>query len=113
MLSEKNITRSSCMIFIAKNICVSLQPENILLSRDNKIKIGDFGLATSGIDDLFVTRTENRGTRSYMAPEQVILFTSNLSACIGSSYWVSNLKLKRFKTRFRNLDKDLRFGLWD
>ncbi|KAJ6664757.1 hypothetical protein lerEdw1_006330 [Lerista edwardsae] len=48
-----------------------LKPENILLSRENKIKIGDFGLATSGIDYVFDARTENRGTKSYMAPEQV------------------------------------------
>ncbi|XP_061480709.1 interferon-induced, double-stranded RNA-activated protein kinase isoform X2 [Rhineura floridana] len=48
-----------------------LKPINIFISRDNKIKIGDFGLVTSGVDDLSVQRTQNRGTVSYMAPEQV------------------------------------------
>ncbi|NXE63129.1 E2AK2 kinase, partial [Calcarius ornatus] len=44
-----------------------LKPQNIFISHDNKIKIGDFGLVTSVT---FETLTENRGTRSYMAPEQ-------------------------------------------
>ncbi|NWY27055.1 E2AK2 kinase, partial [Pheucticus melanocephalus] len=43
-----------------------LKPQNIFISHD-KIKIGDFGLVTSVA---FETLTENRGTRSYMAPEQ-------------------------------------------
>ncbi|XP_058656760.1 interferon-induced, double-stranded RNA-activated protein kinase [Ammospiza nelsoni] len=45
-----------------------LKPQNIFISHDNKIKIGDFGLVTSVA---FETLTENRGTRSYMAPEQI------------------------------------------
>ncbi|XP_039574988.1 interferon-induced, double-stranded RNA-activated protein kinase isoform X1 [Passer montanus] len=44
-----------------------LKPQNIFISHDNKIKIGDFGLVTSVA---FETLTENRGTKSYMAPEQ-------------------------------------------
>ncbi|NWI93708.1 E2AK2 kinase, partial [Pitta sordida] len=44
-----------------------LKPPNIFISHDDKIKIGDFGLVTSVAYD---TQTENRGTRSYMAPEQ-------------------------------------------
>ncbi|NXQ17220.1 E2AK2 kinase, partial [Peucedramus taeniatus] len=44
-----------------------LKPQNIFISHDNKIKIGDFGLLTSVA---FETLTENRGTKSYMAPEQ-------------------------------------------
>ncbi|NWH90282.1 E2AK2 kinase, partial [Aegithalos caudatus] len=44
-----------------------LKPQNILISRDDKIKIGDFGLLTSVTFD---TLTEERGTKSYMAPEQ-------------------------------------------
>ncbi|XP_041333111.1 interferon-induced, double-stranded RNA-activated protein kinase [Pyrgilauda ruficollis] len=44
-----------------------LKPQNIFISHDNKIKIGDFGLVTSVT---FETLTENRGTKSYMAPEQ-------------------------------------------
>ncbi|NXO85574.1 E2AK2 kinase, partial [Sitta europaea] len=43
-----------------------LKPQNIFLSHD-KIKIGDFGLVTSVA---FETLTEDRGTKSYMAPEQ-------------------------------------------
>ncbi|XP_063007922.1 interferon-induced, double-stranded RNA-activated protein kinase isoform X2 [Melospiza melodia melodia] len=45
-----------------------LKPQNVFISHDNKIKIGDFGLVTSVA---FETLTENRGTRSYMAPEQI------------------------------------------
>ncbi|NXO02767.1 E2AK2 kinase, partial [Rhinopomastus cyanomelas] len=44
-----------------------LKPQNIFISCEDKIKIGDFGLVTSV---QYVTRTENRGTKSYMAPEQ-------------------------------------------
>ncbi|NXO08703.1 E2AK2 kinase, partial [Oriolus oriolus] len=44
-----------------------LKPQNIFISHDDKIKIGDFGLVTS---EAFETLTEDRGTKSYMAPEQ-------------------------------------------
>ncbi|XP_060115297.1 interferon-induced, double-stranded RNA-activated protein kinase [Heteronotia binoei] len=47
-----------------------LKPLNILISKEDKIKISDFGLVTTCIDDPSVQRTENRGTKSYMAPEQ-------------------------------------------
>ncbi|XP_010085226.1 PREDICTED: interferon-induced, double-stranded RNA-activated protein kinase [Pterocles gutturalis] len=45
-----------------------LKPQNIFISREDKVKIGDFGLVTSAA---YETLTENRGTKSYMAPEQV------------------------------------------
>ncbi|KAM8809825.1 interferon-induced, double-stranded RNA-activated protein kinase [Eudromia elegans] len=44
-----------------------LKPQNIFISNEDKIKIGDFGLVTS---ELYNPLTENRGTKSYMAPEQ-------------------------------------------
>ncbi|KAM6433426.1 interferon-induced, double-stranded RNA-activated protein kinase [Rhynochetos jubatus] len=44
-----------------------LKPQNIFISHEDKIKIGDFGLVTSVT---YETLTENRGTKSYMAPEQ-------------------------------------------
>ncbi|KAL8185749.1 UNVERIFIED_CONTAM: hypothetical protein K2H54_057523 [Gekko kuhli] len=47
-----------------------LKPLNILISKEDKIKISDFGLVTTCVDDPSVQRTENRGTKSYMAPEQ-------------------------------------------
>ncbi|XP_035747909.1 interferon-induced, double-stranded RNA-activated protein kinase isoform X2 [Egretta garzetta] len=45
-----------------------LKPQNIFISHEDKIKIGDFGLVTSAVCG---TLTENTGTSSYMAPEQV------------------------------------------
>ncbi|KAM6407266.1 interferon-induced, double-stranded RNA-activated protein kinase isoform 2-T3 [Pluvialis apricaria] len=45
-----------------------LKPQNIFISHDDKIKIGDFGLVTS-VE--YGTLTRNRGTESYMAPEQI------------------------------------------
>ncbi|NXP15495.1 E2AK2 kinase, partial [Thinocorus orbignyianus] len=44
-----------------------LKPQNIFLSHEDKIKIGDFGLVTSVA---YETLTRNRGTQLYMAPEQ-------------------------------------------
>ncbi|XP_010144424.1 PREDICTED: interferon-induced, double-stranded RNA-activated protein kinase, partial [Buceros rhinoceros silvestris] len=44
-----------------------LKPQNIFISREDKIKIGDFGLVTSVERE---TLTKDRGTSSYMAPEQ-------------------------------------------
>ncbi|KAM6083927.1 interferon-induced, double-stranded RNA-activated protein kinase isoform 2-T2 [Theristicus caerulescens] len=44
-----------------------LKPQNIFISDEDKIKIGDFGLVTSVMNE---TLTENRGTKTYMAPEQ-------------------------------------------
>ncbi|NXL40978.1 E2AK2 kinase, partial [Podilymbus podiceps] len=44
-----------------------LKPQNIFISHEDKIKIGDFGLVTSVA---YETLTENRGTKCYMAPEQ-------------------------------------------
>ncbi|NXN47961.1 E2AK2 kinase, partial [Rhinoptilus africanus] len=44
-----------------------LKPQNIFVSHEDKIKIGDFGLVTSVA---YGTLTRNRGTESYMAPEQ-------------------------------------------
>ncbi|XP_053920166.1 interferon-induced, double-stranded RNA-activated protein kinase isoform X2 [Cuculus canorus] len=44
-----------------------LKPQNIFISHEDKIKIGDFGLVTSLA---YGTLSKNRGTESYMAPEQ-------------------------------------------
>ncbi|XP_041106770.1 interferon-induced, double-stranded RNA-activated protein kinase-like isoform X2 [Polyodon spathula] len=50
-----------------------LKPRNIFLNEDDKIKIGDFGLATEIIDENngnSIQRTKRTGTMSYMSPEQ-------------------------------------------
>ncbi|KAM3854222.1 interferon-induced, double-stranded RNA-activated protein kinase isoform 1-T2 [Vipera latastei] len=47
-----------------------LKPLNIFFHSENHIKIGDFGLATSGVNDTSIQRTTNKGTLRYMAPEQ-------------------------------------------
>ncbi|KAJ0066726.1 hypothetical protein NL108_002309 [Boleophthalmus pectinirostris] len=48
-----------------------LKPENIFFGHDGKVRIGDFGLVTQDNNDgEIVERTEEQGTRNYMAPEQ-------------------------------------------
>ena len=43
-----------------------IKPENLLLDREGRLKIADFGIASSGGD----SGTEKAGTPAYMAPEQ-------------------------------------------
>ncbi len=54
---------------------LSFQPDNILFA-DGKVKIGDLGLVAgqTGQNGDPIERS-NRGTRSYMSPEQVEIIT--------------------------------------
>ncbi|XP_061693979.1 interferon-induced, double-stranded RNA-activated protein kinase isoform X2 [Syngnathoides biaculeatus] len=55
-------------IHAKKLIHRDLKPANILLGLDETVKIGDFGLVTDA--NVSQDRSINKGTRSYMAPEQ-------------------------------------------
>uniref|UniRef100_A0A671VHZ6 non-specific serine/threonine protein kinase n=1 Tax=Sparus aurata TaxID=8175 RepID=A0A671VHZ6_SPAAU len=59
-------------IHAKKHIHRDLKPDNILFGMEGEVKIGDFGLVTRDDDDdsALMERTGQRGTTSYMAPEQ-------------------------------------------
>ncbi len=52
-----------------------IKPDNFLVSEEGAVKLIDFALATrlrKGLGKLFASRTKVQGTRSYMAPEQIL-----------------------------------------
>lgn len=46
-----------------------LKPNNVFLTSENKIKIGDFGLAKT-LDSTYEMAETKKGARIYMAPER-------------------------------------------
>jgi len=47
-----------------------IKPENIFISKQGRVKLGDFGLARA-MNELSIRQTKVRGTPQYMAPEQI------------------------------------------
>lgn len=60
-----------------------LKPENVLLDAEGHLKLGDFGLAKSGITHPLTGATSMCGTPEYMAPE--VLAQSGHGFCV--DYW--------------------------
>ncbi|XP_026505407.1 interferon-induced, double-stranded RNA-activated protein kinase isoform X3 [Terrapene carolina triunguis] len=85
-----------------------LKPLNIFISSEDKIKIGDFGLVTSMTDDL---RTTEKGTRSYMSPEQagdkygqeVDIFA--LGLILFEILWIFSTDTEKFKGKNKGGEK--------
>lgn len=48
-----------------------LKPENVMLARDGRLKVTDFGLARTGSEDKLTKTGTWVGTPAYMAPEQI------------------------------------------
>jgi serum/glucocorticoid-regulated kinase 2 len=60
-----------------------LKPENVLLDAEGHLKLGDFGLAKTGISHPLTGATSMCGTPEYMAPE--VLAQSGHGFCV--DYW--------------------------
>ncbi|KAH0622569.1 hypothetical protein JD844_024974 [Phrynosoma platyrhinos] len=71
LMKFQQIVKGVAFIHEQKFIHRDLKPLNIFISRDDKIKIGDFGLVASDTGESLEQRTQNKGTILYMAPEQV------------------------------------------
>ena len=91
----------------------NLKPLNILLSKNNHVRISDFGLATQ--EDLEITQTKGIGTLLFMAPE---LFDIESETCYTSKvdvysfgivliFIVTDKYPKNIKGDFSELLKDI------
>jgi len=54
-------------------ICRVIKPENILIDTNGRIRLGDFGVAATGIHPDGKVK-DYLGTVPYMAPEVIIIF---------------------------------------
>ncbi|KAM4693355.1 interferon-induced, double-stranded RNA-activated protein kinase [Discoglossus pictus] len=96
-----------------------LKPANIFFAKNQKVKIGDFGLVTrmTGEDESAICRTHRTGTPSYMAPEQCEKLYENevdifsLGLIVFELFWIFGSRHERGKewSQIRNAELPKRF----
>ncbi|XP_076059399.1 serine/threonine-protein kinase Chk1-like [Oratosquilla oratoria] len=88
-----------------------IKPENLFLTKDDDLKIGDFGIAGEFVKGEFLTKI--CGTSAYIAPE---VFTGQY---LGepNDIWACGIVLFRLVTgqnpwKISQTNKDINFGVW-
>lgn len=68
-----------------------IKPQNILIARNGRVKVADFGLASSALEERFRNEAVIAGTLGFMAPEQAraepVTFRSDVYSLAATLYY--------------------------